>query len=508
MLLGVCSLSQFFSVNSQALHDVLSTYFEEKGKKDEAQAVCVWLDEQLASLKVGNTTLEAIHQQINIKFNLSLELDQFKTMYESVLTITEAQIAALSSFVPMLKDHPIMQLLFTAVISESHYDLLMKKLNQAIPEFTALLGTQVFLAQSNKLHSINEQELLANTVPSQVMHPIKIRSFTEAVREFAHPGFVFTPINGRSVDVDINDTLVELALEMEALQKNSVMLPFSSDDIAQQHGCTCKLTAIASLDRFFAHKNQYPAIPVFKNSKGVYGPERSAISLRLLSKQIGSLQGELLEINQLTTLLNQSLGYKSEIVELGREEDFRARVIRELKQGQPCIAFFSVDDGTEKTHGQPIVSDKESIEHACLITGYDGIKDTLRITHWGKHFEVPLKLFYQSNLALFDTRHQEHYRSTKAISDILLGYQASYAIQRKFNLTDRASLMIFASFLQRETGADPELVLDLAETIPAVDTLVPKAGSGFRNKMICIEAPTPADVAEMQVSNIRLNSFA
>ncbi|WP_419420251.1 hypothetical protein ACNVED_02840 [Legionella sp. D16C41] len=300
----------------------------------------------------------------------------------------------------------------------------------------------------------------------------------------------------------------EPSVNLEELQKKSVMLPFSPDEMVQQYGATCKLTVIASVDRFFAHKNHYPAVPVFKNSKGVYGQEKSGVSIRQLSKYLGSIQGELLEIDQLTTLLNQSLGYESEVVELGSEEEFRARVIHELQQGQPCINFFSVDTRSEpEFHGKPIVTEKGDFEHACLITGYDALKDTLRITHWNRHFNVSLHQFYQSNQSLKDTRTQEHYRSIKEIMNILFGYQTKYSIQRKFNLADRDELIPLTKYLQKEMGTDPQLVLELAQTVPEIGTIIPKVGTGFRNKMICISAPTPNRVVEMQDSPLRLNTF-
>ena len=537
MILAVCSLTQLISMDYSLFYSRLHDNLGTKDQHDDA-SINAWLQDQFAVLSRGATTLETVHQQCAIRFNLSIDLDNFRTMYQSVLVIKEEHLARFQSLALMLHHHPNVRLFFIATMSSAHFSLLINKVQHELPLLKDLLELQMVFGQSTKAQSNDPLEIVNRTLtnPSAFVQMI---SFLEDISRFNHPSFVCMPCHDAAgvrfiintltvassalaetagiklkdpdtVDADSSSVaLAEAASTLTALPTQSVMLPFDQDDIVPQHGGTCKLTAIASLDRFFAHRNRYPAIPVFKNTQGVYGSEERAISLRQLAKQVGSIQGELLEISQVTTLLTQSLGYQCAVVDLTDEAYFRSRVIEELNQGQPCIIFFYVDHREEKEfHGKAIVSDNEVYEHACLITGYDALKDTLRITHWDQHFDVPVNLFYQSNQSLKNTRGQEHYRSTKVISQLLLGFQSIYSRQRKFNLADRDDLMPFALALQHHQGVDPELVLDLAQTVPDVGTIIPKQGSGFQGKMICIKAPSLDEASTMQSNQLRLNSFS
>ena len=76
-----------------------------------------------------------------------------------------------------------------------------------------------------------------------------------------------------------------------------------------QTGHNCKITAIASIEKFYAEKLNFMPIPLHKNE------QTHPVSIREIAKKKNrSVQGELLEIQQLVKILTD-IGCDSELID-------------------------------------------------------------------------------------------------------------------------------------------------------------------------------------------------
>lgn len=291
-------------------------------------------------------------------------------------------------------------------------------------------------------------------------------------------------------------------------------LDFDLSKIEPQNGLTCKLTALANLDRFYSDKGvKYLCLPVNKatrhgffrtdlNKNATLQPP-SRVSLRQLAKKIGSVQGELLEINQVVYLLNSQLGYRSTVFEIPTIEQLRTKIIEELAKNQPIIGFFNVD-----SNGLPLINIANNREHACLITGYFGEKDEIRITHWGVHYRTALKTFFMSNQQLSVTREAEHYKSYKNIYTVLNNFfklsKSSQqclvyeAVVNKYEDAEHSFAQLIKNICNKEPAPTPDILMQLIKSVPVFKSLTPKTSSGFKSKIICTQSPSAEEVQVMR----------
>lgn len=156
----------------------------------------------------------------------------------------------------------------------------------------------------------------------------------------------------------------------------------------EQTGNNCKIVAIANIDRYFTHQ-QSGTFPLHKQKTHFF-------SIRELAKAHGSIQGELLEAQQASSMLHE-LGY--EVAQVSQH-----LVTNYLLQGYLIFACFAVD----RSKGTPSVDFDGGNEHAAVIYHID--EDALSMMHWGKTYKTSFQLFVQSNANLPPTRQAAFFR--------------------------------------------------------------------------------------------------
>jgi hypothetical protein len=219
-----------------------------------------------------------------------------------------------------------------------------------------------------------------------------------------------------------------------------------------QTGHNCKVTALAYLDTYWGQQLGFEGLFVHKKAASLE-KDRQPLSLRQLAKTERSVQGELLEVKQMTAILS-ALGYQSELVDCPDYQTFRSTVLFNLNKNQPLVAFFAVEQHGAH-HGSPSTFFQDN-EHACIISGFNPSTDEVRITHWGSHYYTSLSLLYASSCALPATREPEVYHSIKQESPM-----KKYDLV-KDNHSDKTS---------------------------AKTSITPKKNTGFRNKLLVVDAP-------------------
>lgn len=212
----------------------------------------------------------------------------------------------------------------------------------------------------------------------------------------------------------------------------------------QQTGHNCKITAIATIDKYFAKKLGFEPIPLHKKKSAL-------ISIRQLSKMRGSLQGELLESHQISEIL-MDLGYETELIDFQTGyELFKETVISNIRQENLIIACFATD-----TRGYPSNEYNNNNEHAAIIHGINTETETLGIMHWGISITTTMRDFYESSMVLPLHREPEYYLSIKP----------------------------------QNTNKKYELISDYRRIDSSVKkSITPLANSGFRGKLLIIKQP-------------------
>jgi hypothetical protein len=217
-----------------------------------------------------------------------------------------------------------------------------------------------------------------------------------------------------------------------------------------QTGHNCKPTAIAAVDKYFANQLGFMPIPLHKKSI-------APISVRQLAKTKGSVQGELLEIRQLSEIFTD-LGYKTALVDVQDNFDlFKRTVTENINKGNLIIACFAANPLTETPHHYNLEHDNE---HAAVLHGFDEITDVLHFTHWDKNRQTTMHDFYNSSMSLPTQRKPEYYKNVKHQKHDM-----------KYDL------------IADQTG------LLLPSGVSVKKSLVPTANSGFRGKLLVINQP-------------------
>ena len=241
----------------------------------------------------------------------------------------------------------------------------------------------------------------------------------------------------------------------------------------QQTGSNCKTIAITALDQYYADKLGYPSIPLHKRYQGV-----GLLSTRQIAKKLGSLQGELLEVGLIEDILTD-MGYEAEIVDCKTIDFFREQIIDSLEKDNPLITFFAVS-ADYHTLGLPTRFYNGLNEHDAVIMGFDSKTDQVTMMHWGQYYTCPLKDLFKSTNSLPEQRDQELYKPAK-FEDPMRKYQI---------LTDEEAKVALESTLKK--------------------SIVPKAGTGFKNKLIKLKKfPEAKEISahrkEYLIKQINLN---
>lgn len=249
----------------------------------------------------------------------------------------------------------------------------------------------------------------------------------------------------------------------DRLKPIQIVLP----KIVQQTGHICKPAALANLDTYYAERYAVPAIPLRKNHKSrghrdatLFSKTRAGVSVRELTKQHGSTQGEILEAEKFRAVA-KDMGYEVDTLAPDNHASFKKIVIDQLTSGHPLVTCFAVDRET----GKPALQYSDN-EHACLITGCDPVANTIDIAHWGHTFRaIPIADMFDSMNALPMEREQEtYYRREESSTDSQLTsptYKYAIEPQRK--------------------GAGEEITRK---------SIVPRRGTGFNNTLFSI-VPDP-----------------
>lgn len=163
----------------------------------------------------------------------------------------------------------------------------------------------------------------------------------------------------------------------------------------EQTGHNCKIVAIAAIDNHYARLLNIKPVPLHK-------AKMNSFSIRQLAKKHGSVQGELLEINQIQYCLND-LGYENEILELSHIKEFQQSIEVHLAQENLIIAFFAVHrcDGTPSVY-------YENNEHAAVI--HQIHKENIEYTHWNRIYRSHIQDFFDSSRVLPIKRWPEYYQ--------------------------------------------------------------------------------------------------
>lgn len=230
------------------------------------------------------------------------------------------------------------------------------------------------------------------------------------------------------------------------------------DMVPSQGGETCKPTALAALDAYFAQKYGVGSIPLRKRMAGGSnsGPGERPISVRQIAKANGSRQGEILQADMFQRVA-QEMGYEATVHRPADIKEFRETVMDSIADRKPLVAFFPVHRETDL----PTRNFDGGNEHAALIVGYDRERDTVDLAHYESLYEaVPMKKLYRSMQKLPSTREQEIYQHT---GNSVSGRTRKYSLVRSADDSD-------SQFLY---------------------SIVPEQGSGFKNTLF-VMSPDPA----------------
>jgi hypothetical protein len=201
----------------------------------------------------------------------------------------------------------------------------------------------------------------------------------------------------------------------------------------QQIGGTCKLTALANAEILLKRQNR---LPVYANSKGKYtdlpvheqahNSTEKYKSLRQMAKQeIGSLQGEVLTIQDLTKLFRKR-NFRCKTKQPKDVKAYTKTILQGLKQNKAIVAFYAYDElllkGLNDNNTDP--RQLENQEHAVVITGYNAKGDMIKITGISSNPSmqqndkwVKIEDLYNASQKLTPYRQAEFYKKDTSTND-------------------------------------------------------------------------------------------
>lgn len=229
-----------------------------------------------------------------------------------------------------------------------------------------------------------------------------------------------------------------------------------------QLGSLCKTVAVANVENFYAQKLGYKPIPLRSNST-------DSPSIRKLSKNNGSAQGEILEFNQWERTLND-LGFETESIDVNDDFHlFLETIVTNLKNGNLPLIAFSVQPDTGVANPEPL--EPETTEHGAVITGYNPSTDKISIVQWGESYVLNATDLFHSSNALVETRTPEYYR--------------------KNPLYDKSKKMTVEKYIP----TTPEH----AERF----SITPTKGSGFKAKLLIVKQPNNVEELMLRRKNVQ-----
>lgn len=225
-----------------------------------------------------------------------------------------------------------------------------------------------------------------------------------------------------------------------------------------QTGHNCKITAIATVEKYYAQSVGLTPIPLHKSTG--FGHSKFPFSIRSIAKKHGSYQGEVLETVRWKEIADD-LGYETELVDFNHNIAlFRHQIKTQLDSGNLVLACFAVDRESHKPTTDYDLN--TSNEHAAVISHYDEATDSITILHWQKEYNVPLKDFYESSMVLPSKRNPEYY------------------VCNKRNHFD---------FFSKNYDLADEQNDSALKTMWTTKTIVPREDSGFKGKLLVIKKP-------------------
>lgn len=223
-----------------------------------------------------------------------------------------------------------------------------------------------------------------------------------------------------------------------------------------QIGNNCKIIAIATIEQYYASLLGFTPIPLHKR-------KNSSISIRELAKKNGSVQGEVLEIQQLKKTLSD-IGYQSTIIDFTDNYQLFERTIQKnLAAGHLIISFFAVN--TETANPSELFNENE---HAAVITDLN--KSSMEFLHWGQKRRTHALSFFKSSTVLPLRRMPEYYDNIKGYDKI-----------RKYEL----------SRIQNDSAL---------KTPHTIKSIIPDENSGFHCKLLIVQKP---DLNNIQASRAK-----
>ncbi len=207
-----------------------------------------------------------------------------------------------------------------------------------------------------------------------------------------------------------------------------------------------KIAAVAAIDATFANKLGFEKVPLYKKDSAM-------LSMRELAKRHGSLQGELLEVSQLASMLSD-LGYEYDLVDCESYTVFKSSIEAQLQQDTLVIGFFKVE------HENGSYGKKYDIESevAAIIHGINTETGVLNVTYHDKERAFSVRDFYQATSVLPEERKPEYYIPCSTFGE-------------KYQLA--------------KTQGDSSLVNESAKK-----SITPVPRSGFQKKLFIIKSPS------------------
>ncbi|PWU06696.1 MAG: hypothetical protein C5B47_07200 [Verrucomicrobia bacterium] len=245
-----------------------------------------------------------------------------------------------------------------------------------------------------------------------------------------------------------------------------------------RRGAHCKISALALFDAYHTEATNIRNVPLL-------ALKRDVISIRRISKKHHSVQGEVLQRQDLCNIA-KDIGYDAEVIQCKDITQFGNTIYECLKKNNPPLVVFPVDsDGGPRIAKEP----SELCEHGALITGFNPQTLEVTLAHWGKTFgKIPLWKLYASMQSLLPRRLQEIYLlkykndKTRALHNPIPTKYEGYKYPDIFDMVGR-----MGTVYQSDDYRDENLR----------ESMIPKKGTGFKN---CLFVFTPNPESERWVT--------
>lgn len=276
------------------------------------------------------------------------------------------------------------------------------------------------IAMQNQRSLLVEERFDEDNMPASIDDiPVKNITAEKFAQIMARRDYIYNKLNRLSIKGLVYDVALtkkekekrnEFSFEMITLNKlvkgyelarevHSIGFDFKADNYPPHRGNFSKISSLALLDARFSElmgKNKLPLLA-----------EKSApVSLRKIAKLFGSLQGEILQANDLKKLA-EFIGYKVDIVSPQTAEDF-SNCIKNNVADKGVIVFYSAD--VHSLYGINEEDGFQFTENSSVVSRYDAERNVCTLNHWGEKFPgTPVDMLFNSSRSLDKTLHQEAY---------------------------------------------------------------------------------------------------